>query len=140
MLNDLLYSNYVGNQGLIPKKHLQQVGGFDESLDAAQDYDLWIRLCEKFGPIKNVQQPLQKVYLDHEGDRISNPRDQLRGYLKFYKKHKLKMNRDQRKYQLYNIRKATGKVSGVRELLQWVPPHRYWKEVKGYLLKKIMGK
>lgn len=138
-LDDLLYSNYVGNQGLIKKERIQEVGGFDESLEAAQDYDLWIRLADRFGPIKNVQEPLQKVYLDHDGERISNPRDQLQGYLAFYLKHKDKMNKAQRKYQLYNIRKATGKVSGLSDLCGWVPPHRFWKEIKSLLVAKVLS-
>lgn len=132
-LDDLLYSNYVGNQGLIKKERLLAVGGFDEQLDAAQDYDLWIRLAEKFGPIKNVQEPLQEIYLEHEGARISTPQNQLKGYLQFYNKHKSKMNRTQRKYQLYNIRKATGKISAASDIMGWVPPHRYWKEMKGWV-------
>lgn len=138
-LDDLLYSNYVGNQGLIKKERIQEVGGFDESLEAAQDYDLWIRLADRFGPIKNVQEPLQKVYLDHDGERISNPRDQLHGYLAFYLKHKQKMNKAQRKYQLYNIRKATGKVVGLSDLCGWVPPHRFWKEIKNLVGQKIFS-
>lgn len=136
-LEDLLYTNYVGNQGLIKKERIQAVGGFDESLNAAQDYDLWIRLAEEYGSIRNVQEPLQEVYLQHGGERISNPRDQLRGYLKFYQKHKDKMNKKQRKYQLYNIRKATGKVTGFTDLMGWVPPHRYWKEAKSWLAEKL---
>ena len=132
-LDDLLYSNYVGNQGLIKKKRLQAAGGFDESLEAAQDYDLWIRLAGQFGPVRNVQEPLQNIYTEHAGKRISNPENQLRGYLRFYQKHKSKMNRSQRKYQLYNIRKATGKAGGLAELFGWAPPHRYWKEIKGWM-------
>ncbi|WP_372637492.1 glycosyltransferase [Fodinibius sp.] len=132
-LGDLLYSNYVGNQGLIRKERLLAVGGFDETLEAAQDYDLWIRLAEQFGPVKNVREPLQDVHMEHGGRRISNPRDQLRGYLKFYQKHKSKMSRSQRKYQLYNIRKATGKVTGLADLIGWVPPHRCWKEIKNLI-------
>ncbi|MEX0906078.1 MAG: glycosyltransferase [Balneolaceae bacterium] len=128
--DDLLYSNAVGNQGLIKKDYLLEAGGFDESLEAAQDYDLWLRLCERFGPVKNVQENLQDVYQEDDRQRISNPRDQLRGYLGFYNKHKHKMNRRQQKYQLYNIRKATGKDSGIVDLCGWVPPHRYWKEIK----------
>jgi glycosyltransferase involved in cell wall biosynthesis len=138
-LDDLLYSNYVGNQGLIKKERLLEVGGFDESLEAAQDYDLWIRLADRFGAIRNVQKPLQNVFLDHEGERISNPRDQLKGYLAFYQKHRDKMNEPQRKYQLYNIRKATGKVSGLSDLLGWVPPHRFWKEVKSLWISKTLN-
>lgn len=137
-LDDLLYSNYVGNQGLIKKERLLAVDGFDESLTAAQDYDLWIRLAERFGTIKNVQEPLQNIHLEHSGQRISNPRDQLRGYLKFYQKHKSKMNRSQRKYQLYNIRKATGKVTGFADMIGWVPFHRYWKEVKSLMAEKML--
>lgn len=138
-LGDLLYSNYVGNQGLIKKEYLSAVGGFDETLEAAQDYDLWIRLTEKFGPVLNIQEPLQKVFLEHGGQRISNPRDQLRGYLAFYQKHKGKMNYSQRKYQLFTIRKATGKVQGPADFCGWVPPHRYWKELKGWILKTYMA-
>src|SRR5699024_12707300 len=70
-LDDLLYSNYVGNQGLIKRKRLLAVGSFNESLKAAQDYDLWIRLCETFGPVRNVRQPLQDIHMDHEGKRIT---------------------------------------------------------------------
>lgn len=138
-LDDLLYSNYVGNQGLIKKERLEAVGGFDEALEAAQDYDLWIRLADRFGPVKNVQEPLQKVHLAHEGKRISNPKDQLRGYLAFYQKHKSKMNRRQRKYQLFNIRKATGKVGGLSDLVGWVPPHRYWQEMKSLMIDKLLN-
>lgn len=138
-LDDLLYSNYVGNQGLVKKERLLAVGGFDESLDAAQDYDLWIRLAEKYGEIKNVQEPLQNIYLEHGGGRISNPADQLRGYLRFYQKHKPKMNRSQRKYQLYNIRKATGKITGLSDVLGWVPPHRYWKEFKSWVVEAFLA-
>lgn len=136
--DDLLYSNYVGNQGLIKKERLLRVGGFDETLKAAQDYDLWIRLADQFGTIINVQEPLQNIHLEHSGQRISNSRNQLRGYLKFYKKHKSKMDRSQRKYQLYNIRKATGKVTGITDLIGWVPPGRYWKEVKSLVAEKML--
>ncbi|SMO66818.1 glycosyltransferase [Fodinibius sediminis] len=135
-LDDLLYSNYVGNQGLIKKERLLAVGCFDDTLAAAQDYDLWIRLAEKFGPVKNVREPLQDVYIEHGGERISNPHDQLRGYLAFYQKHKSKMNNRQRKYQLFNIRKATGKATSLLDLAGWVPPHRYWKEIKNWLAAK----
>lgn len=135
-LDDLLYSNAVGNQGLIKKEYLMEIGGFDESLSAAQDYDLWIRLCERFGPVENVQKSLQTVYMNHGSKRISSSKLQLTGYLQFYQKHKSKMNRRQRKYQLYNIRKATGKRTGLKEIFIWVPLHRYWKELK-YLISKI---
>lgn len=137
--DDLLYSNSVGNQVLAKRKRLIEVGGFDESLVAAQDYDLWIRLCEKYGPVKTVKTPLQNIYQEKE-ERISNPKSQLKGYLSVYKKHRSKMNRDQRKYQLYNIRLAQGKITSIFELLKWVPRKRLWKEMKRWVADQTLLK
>lgn len=131
-LEDLLFSNYVGNQGLIKRERLLEVGGFDDSLKAAQDYDLWIRLCDAYGKVRNVQKPLQNIHLDHEGERITVT-SSFEGYLHFYKKHKHRFNYAQRKYQLFAIRKAQAKLIGFKEVLQWVPFRRYPKEIKWLL-------
>jgi len=136
-LERLLYSNQVGNQGLIKKERLIEVGGFDESLSSAQDYDLWVRLCERYGPVRNVQEPLQKIHLEHEGEQITSPKNQLIGYLQFYEKHKHLMSRDQKRYQLYMIRKAVGKANSLSDLIMWVPPKFLWKEFKVFLLRKF---
>lgn len=137
-LHDLLFSNQVGNQGLIKKERLEEVGGFDETLVAAQDYDLWIRLCERYGNVINVREPLQKVYLQHSGNQITRPENQLKGYLQFYNKHASKMNYAQKKYQLFKIRKATGKVNSLFDLIGWVPFHKLWKETKVYIGQKLV--
>jgi glycosyltransferase involved in cell wall biosynthesis len=137
-LNDLLYTNHVGNQALVERERLLELDGFDEQLEAAQDYDLWIRLCERFGPTKNVRKPLQIIHQEHEKKRISNPSSQLSGYLAFYSKHKWRMNRAQKKYQLYNIRRIQGKQKGLLELMKWAPPCWYGKEIKRWLAKNIL--
>lgn len=131
--NDLLYSNQVGNQVLVKRKRVLEVGGFDESLEAAQDYDLWLRLSKALGPVRNVNKPLQKVYLEHGSKQITNTKSQLAGYLRFYEKHKPEMNLAQRRYQLFNIRRVQGKVETVREIFSWVPSSRWTKEVKRFL-------
>jgi len=136
--NDLLYSNRVGNQVLVKKERLTAVGGFDENLEAAQDYDLWLRLSEAYGPIKNINKPLQSIYLDHEAEQITNPKSQLAGYLNFYKKHKSKMNRTQKIYQLFHIRRAQGKVNTLMEIFGWVPPSYWLKEAKRYLAEGFL--
>jgi glycosyltransferase involved in cell wall biosynthesis len=136
-LERLLYSNQVGNQGLIKRERLVEIGGFGESLSSAQDYDLWVRLCERYGPVRNVQQPLQKIHLEHDGEQITTPKNQLKGYLQFYSKYKHMMNRDQQRYQLYTIRKATGKATKLSDLIKWVPSKYFWKEFKVFLLKKF---
>ena len=128
-LDKLLFTNLVGNQVLVRRNRIQEVGGFDEKLTAAQDYDLWVRLCDRFGPIRNVQKPLQTIYMDREEGRITG-QSAYKGYLQFYKKHKYRMNHRQRKYQLYKIRRAQAKGESMAEFVSCVPPFRYWKELK----------
>ncbi|MEH1768284.1 glycosyltransferase [Nostoc sp.] len=47
---ELLLNNFLenGSNPLICKKALITLGGFDESLKAAQDWDMWLRLASKF--------------------------------------------------------------------------------------------
>lgn len=134
-LETLLYTNQVGNQVLVRRDRLLNVGGFDTELTASQDYDLWVRLCAAYGPIRNVRKPLQTVYMNHESERISD--EAWRGYLQFYRKHKAKFNRSQRKYKLFNIRRAQQKPASVAEFLVCVPFFRYWKEIKLLLIDKF---
>ncbi|MGK7895656.1 MAG: glycosyltransferase [Xenococcus sp. (in: cyanobacteria)] len=46
---EILYDNLIGSTSSVAmKKELfQQVGGFDVKMPALQDYDLWIRCCQK---------------------------------------------------------------------------------------------
>jgi glycosyltransferase involved in cell wall biosynthesis len=48
--NDLLISNFLenGSNPLICKEALIELGGFDESLKAAQDWDMWLRLANRY--------------------------------------------------------------------------------------------
>lgn len=133
-LDTLLYTNQVGNQVLARRDRILEIGGFDPDLQAAQDYDLWIRLCEQFGPICNLQKPLQTIYMDREGGRITST-SSFKGYLQFYNKHKNKFSRAQRKYQLYDIRRAQRKPVTWGEFLSCVPPFRYWSELKNEMAK-----
>ncbi|MEH2437731.1 MAG: glycosyltransferase [Nostoc sp.] len=47
---NLLLNNFLenGSNPLICRKSLIQLGSFDESLSAAQDWDMWLRLASKF--------------------------------------------------------------------------------------------
>ena len=44
--HDMLYRNRTGNSVLADIESVRAVGGFDECLEARQDYDLWLRLLE----------------------------------------------------------------------------------------------
>jgi len=133
-LKTLLFTNQVGNQVLVSRKRLMHVGGFDENLKAAQDYDLWLRLCAEYGTVKNVQKPLQNIYMNHEQERITGR--SFEGYLQFYEKHKSRMNHKQRKYQLYKIRRAQNKGTSFKDFFSSVPLFRWRKEFTHILMNK----
>jgi len=129
-LDDLLFYNRVGNQVLTKRDYLMEIGGYDESLPSAQDYDLWIRLAEKFGPVKTVPEALQTIYLDETNERISNSEKKVSGYKKCYEKHRHLMNDQQTRYQEYRLRLAEGRKAGWIEILRNAPPSLYFQEIK----------
>ena len=58
---DLLYSqNYICHFTTIKKSIIDQVGGFKSKYDGAQDYDYFLRVCEKTKKIGHIQKVLYK--------------------------------------------------------------------------------
>lgn len=117
VLDNLLYDNCVGNQILVLKSHLDELNGFDESLPSAQDYDMWIRLVNKFGPALVVNSATQIIQMADSPGRITNSRKKIWGYFIVYKKHKELMTRDQRRYQLAKLYEHKNKRSNLRVVL-----------------------
>jgi len=135
----MLYLNAAGNQILVPRERLLDLGGFDEELLAAQDYDLFLRLNERYGNALNIKRPLQTVYMDHENEqRISN--NAFIGYLQFYNKHRHRFNREQRRYQLFKIRETQGKNDGIRKILSYCPRKFLLKELLEYVKIRLKYK
>ncbi|NKB35374.1 MAG: glycosyltransferase [Pseudomonadales bacterium] len=54
---------------LLSKELFEQVGGFDESLPACEDYDLWLRICAQQA-VLFLETPLLTKYGGHE-DQLS---------------------------------------------------------------------
>jgi glycosyltransferase involved in cell wall biosynthesis len=117
--DDLLVRNRIGNQALTLRERVMAVGMFDESLTAAQDHDLWIRLSHRFGDALAVPEALQTVRATHAGDRITRSRNT--GYYDLYRKHKGRMSRAQRAFHLFTIRRQQGKRHTPAQFLRWVP-------------------
>lgn len=101
-LGDVLGINVIGNQVLTTREKILAVDGYDESLPAAQDYDLWIRLLERYGKAACVRLPLYSVYF-HSGETITKSPKRIKGYFAVYKKHKHLMTRTHRKQQLASL-------------------------------------
>lgn len=49
-LDALFHFNYIGNQALLQRRKFIELGGFDENLSASEDYDLWTRAVDRYGP------------------------------------------------------------------------------------------
>ena len=71
-LDDLLYRNIVGTQALTLRDRVVTLGGFDADFKASQDYDLWIRLVEKYGPAKRIGSPSYVIHEHASASRISD--------------------------------------------------------------------
>ena len=71
ILDQLMYTNFMGSASfpLMRKKYLEEIGGFDVLLQSAQDYDVWLRLAEKY-EVNYVDEVLVTYYI-HSGDQIT---------------------------------------------------------------------
>lgn len=67
----IIYGNYIGSNSfpLIRKNILVELGGFDVNLKAAQDFEMWLRISQKY-KIDYVAQPLVNYYI-HGGEQIT---------------------------------------------------------------------
>lgn len=128
-LDDLLYYNRVGNQVLTKKEYIQAVGGYDEALPSAQDYDLWIRLAKEFGPVRTAPHVLQVINMDDDRDRITSSDKQIEGYRRCFEKHSGLMSPAHKKYQEYRLRMVEGEPVGWIDLFRSVPAGLYIKEI-----------
>jgi glycosyltransferase involved in cell wall biosynthesis len=130
----MLYKIVTGNQVVVKRERVLELGGFDEELLSSQDYDMWLRLNENYGDAKCIRKPLTIMHTEHEHARITSSANKIKGAFCFYNKHKRHMDRSQRKYQLFYIHKLKRKKIGLRQFLSCVPAKYYWPDIKYYFL------
>ena len=128
-LQCILYRNVIGNQVLVEKEKISGVGGFDESLTACQDYDMWLRLMLEYGRPCKVNNVLQTMYENHLEERISHSPKKFQGYHRFYVKHKQHMNNDQRRYQLFIMYYIRGKVPSMGRFISLLSLKRFPRQI-----------
>lgn len=88
ILSDLLVKDVTAPTSayLIRKKVFEEVGQFDETLQARQDWDMWIRLSSKY-EIRAVKENLLNLR-DHGGPRTaSNPYKEINAYGRIREKY-----------------------------------------------------
>lgn len=103
---ELLKQNFIGSNSfvLIKKTSIEKVGMYNEELLSNQDYDLFLRIAEKF-EINFVDKVLVKYYI-HEGDRIStDPQKQLQGRLGVERNFNEQISKDEQLKLIWAIKK-----------------------------------
>jgi CMP-N-acetylneuraminic acid synthetase len=106
---------------MIRKSCLLQMGGYDESLECQDGYDLWIRFMEKYKPY-NVNVPLF-YYRQHQKSLTKNSKKILKT------RQKLKRNYVEKRFE--------GKMPKV---LAIIPARERSNVYSGLALKKIAGR
>lgn len=133
----ILYENYVGNQVLIKKEYLTTIGGFDEKLTAAQDYDMWTRVIQKYGKAKILEKDLQIMYLSNNIKRISNNNSKkFSGYFNYYKKFKKFMTKEQKKRHLSMFYFIRNKKMSIKTFFILISRYTIKQLFKKLLLRK----
>ena len=118
---------------LIRKKIFDELGGFDETLQARQDWDMWIRLAEKH-EIRAVHENLMDLR-HHKGIRTaSNPHKEINAYMKIRQKYQYLLVEQPKKIQKEakaNFYKRLGRVHFHHKISKRIAFNYY---LKGILL------
>jgi glycosyltransferase involved in cell wall biosynthesis len=130
-LDDELYGDQAGTQVLTLTERLRAVGLFDEHMPAWQDYDLWTRLIERYGPALRIAEPTYVMRVEAGTQRIS-----LRGAegaRRYIDKHRSRMGPAQLASQELELFMLEGKRMGPRDALRFATPHT-WRRALRYLV------
>lgn len=137
-LDDMGYKNVIGNQVFATNKMFRDVGGFDETFPAWQDYDMWFRMVKKFGPCHRLDSATYIMNVNSERVRITTGGNAHKGYLKFIAKHGSDLTTNQLKsLYLRDIINRNESIS-FRELNKFLSFSTIL-EVSKYILRKKIG-
>ena len=100
-LSSLLDLHSLSNQALVQRDRMLQLQGFDESLAAFQDYDMWVRVVAAFGPARRISNASYKVNVGHELGRITHSPKRLDAHKQFVAKHRPLMSERNLQNQMF---------------------------------------
>jgi glycosyltransferase involved in cell wall biosynthesis len=100
--SDIKKRNYVGNQIFTTKNKIMEIGGFDEKLEAWEDYDLWFRLIASFGPAKVINNHSYLLNVENSRQRITNSSNIMLACEQFIEKHSDTLTSNEKNYHEIN--------------------------------------
>ncbi|MBN2525068.1 MAG: glycosyltransferase [Deltaproteobacteria bacterium] len=116
-LKDMLRDNVLCNQALVSRSRIIETGLYDTKLKACQDYDMWMRLIQRFGNVKVVHNITQVIHMSNDSNRIStHSKTKFSGYFNFYRKYKHLMDEKIRRLHLFRIYDIRSSQEGVNQL------------------------
>lgn len=133
-LDRLLVRNEVGNQALMRTDRVREIGMFDESQPAWQDYDLWTRLVARHGPALRLAEPTYVFCASAGPGTITNSAAAIDGAVRYYERYCHLMGGEQRKGQRLmqvSVERSRLTLATAREC--WSGPT--WRETLGYWVR-----
>ncbi len=100
-LPELLDLHTLSNQALVRRERMLALGGFDITLAAFQDYDMWVRVVQAYGPALRIAEATYKVNVGHELGRITNSPKRLDAHKQFVAKHRVHMTERNLQNQMF---------------------------------------
>lgn len=95
VFHELLFGNFINSTSfpLLRLECLKDIGGFDVSMQSAQDFDVWLRITQNYN-IDFVDEPLV-IYHEHDGEQITkNPVKKINGLERINKKYQKYIDSD----------------------------------------------
>jgi glycosyltransferase involved in cell wall biosynthesis len=132
-LDNILHQNLIDNQAMMLTERAREIGGFDETLKASQDYDFWTRLIERFGPANRIAEPSYVRRESISTDAITWSPRFAEGAQQYTEKHRSKMNGAQLRSQRL-LHKITA-----REPLRWYEIPSHWSLESAPLLLRYLA-
>lgn len=130
-LDDELYGDQAGTQVLTLTDRLREAGGFDESMPAWQDYDLWTRLIERHGPALRIAEATYLQHVEAGTERITARGAE--GARRFIEKHRERMSPGQLASQEFELFMIEGRRLGLAGARHFAT-RQSWPRVARYLV------
>ena len=130
-LDDELYGDQAGTQVLTLTARIREAGLFDESMPAWQDYDLWTRLIERYGPALRIPEPTYLQHVEAGTERITARGAE--GARRYIAKHRDRMRPDQLASQELELFMIEQRRMGLADASRLATP-RTWRRAARYLV------
>ncbi|BDD00010.1 glycosyltransferase [Persicobacter psychrovividus] len=113
-LKDMFKKNCTGSQVFVETEKVLSVGGFDVYMKACQDYDLYLRLIDRYGDALQLAEYTYVVDETAANNRITASSGYAHKYLLFYKKHKHRFSKHDKVVHLIRMYEFLNKKLAIK--------------------------